>query len=423
VELPASSKQQLKNPHGVSIGPAIDSTAKGELVARRRFQKGSVYKSRAGTAWLGSYSEYVLDLSGVEQRRRRLITLGPIRKPDGTETRKREAQRLLQPYLDRVNSSISAPSREHRSATFEGFSVIWVRDYLSLSKPSTQATMRGQVKRLNAVFGSRDLRQIGVGDIQRVIAQMETKGYQPKTIRNLWAVVHLIWEAALAQGYVDKSLPKPKLPRAPRKRPRYFRLDDVARIIAASKDDQRVFYWLAAETGMRAGELAALTLADVTAASVTVNQSVWNGKIHTPKTQTSLRTIAVSPQLSKLLAEQVERQNKKSHRFVFSSSTGNPWDMNLFRNRRLVPLLESLKIEQAGYHAFRHFNASLLNSLRVPLKTIQERLGHALSGSLTLDVYTHSEWPENVEAAKVAGDKIARAVEAAGMQEQIILAA
>jgi hypothetical protein len=50
--------------------------------------------------------------------------------------RKREAQRLLQPFLDRVNSSISAPSREHNSAIFNGFADIWERDYMALSKPT-----------------------------------------------------------------------------------------------------------------------------------------------------------------------------------------------------------------------------------------------------------------------------------------------
>jgi hypothetical protein len=73
-----------------------------------------------------------------------------------------------------------------------------------------------------------------------------------------------------------------------------------------------------------------------------------------------------------------------------SSACFNPW---------MVPQLSSLQI-----------NASLLNALRVPLKTIQERLGHALSGSLRLDVYTHAEWPENVEAAKLAGEQIEKAV-------------
>ena len=44
-------------------------------------------------------------------------------------------------------------------------------------------------------------------------------------------------------------------------------------------------------------------------------------------------------------------------------------------------LLKSLEIQQAGFHAFRHFNVSLLDSLRVPLKVIQERVGHATATS------------------------------------------
>lgn len=398
------------NPARVNIRSAIDSTAKGETVARRRFQRGSVYQNQARTVWLGMYSEYVLDSSGVERRRRKSVVLGPVRKSTGEEMRKREAQRLLQPYVDRVNSSISAPSREHKSATFDAFGGIWERDYMSLSKPSTRATMRGQVKRLKSFFGSKELRQIGAADIQHLVAGMEAEGYEPKTIRNLWATVRLIWDAALVQGYVDRILPKPKLPRASKRKPRYFRLADAASVIAASKADSRVFYWLAAETGLRAGELAALTLADVSGVSVTVSQAVWNGKVSTPKTQNALRTVAVSPQLATLLSEQVERQKIKGHKFLFSTSTGSPWDMNLFRKRKMQPLLCSLEIQQAGLHAFRHFNASLLDSLRVPLKTIQERLGHALSGSLTLDVYTHAEWKDNVEAAQLAGEAIEKAV-------------
>ena len=96
-----------------------------------------MYKNKAGTAWLGMYSEYILDASGIEKRKRRFVVLGPVHKPGGEEMRKREAQRLLQPYLDRVNSSISAPAREHKSATLEAFADIWERDYMSLSKPST----------------------------------------------------------------------------------------------------------------------------------------------------------------------------------------------------------------------------------------------------------------------------------------------
>jgi hypothetical protein len=107
---------------------AIDSTATGENVARRRFQRGSVYQNQSGTVWLGAYSEYVLDHNGIEKRKRKCVVLGPIRKSAGQEMRKKEAERLLLPFLDRVNSSISVPAHEHKSAAFEAFIGIWDRD-------------------------------------------------------------------------------------------------------------------------------------------------------------------------------------------------------------------------------------------------------------------------------------------------------
>jgi hypothetical protein len=95
-------------------------------------------------------------------------------------------------------------------------------------------------------------------------------------------------------------------------------------------------------------------------------------------------------------------------------STGSPLDMDVERRRRLKPTLKALDIPQAGYHAFRHFNVSVQDSLRVPLKTIQERIGHALTGSFTLDVYGHTlDWRENEEAAQKLGDVLAKAVAAA----------
>jgi integrase len=217
---------------------------------------------------------------------------------------KREAQRLLQPYVDRANSSLSESAREHKSATFEAFSRIWERDYLCLSKPSTQATMRGHVKRLSRASGQKDMRQISTADFQRVIAAMDAEGYEPKTIRNRWATTRLVWDAAPAQGYIDRALPKPKLPRNSRKMPKYFRSDDVATIIAHSEKDIRAFFWLAAETGLRAGELAGIRIVDVDLDRIVVTQSVWHGSIQTPKTNNAVSTAAVSLQLGLLLSEQ-----------------------------------------------------------------------------------------------------------------------
>jgi integrase len=266
------------------------------------------------------------------------------------------------------------------------------------------------LKRLKAAFGRKDMRAVDAADIQRLVAASMKQGLDPKTIRNHWGTVSLIWQAALAQGYVDAVLPKPKLPRRAKKRARFFTLADVARIIAASQGESRVFYWLAAETGLRGGELAGLKLTDIEGERLTVNQSVWGGKEQGPKTNSAIRTMALSPQLLTLLWEQIVRQRVKGHEYLFSSLTGRPVDMNVHRRRKMTELLKSLGILQAGFHAFRHFNVALMDALRVPLKTIQERIGHALTGSFTLDVYGgQPEWGRNLEAATMVGAELERA--------------
>ena len=101
------------------------------------------------------------------------------------------------------------------------------------------------------------MRAIDAGDIQRLIAKLTREGKKPKTIRNVWGTIRLIWDAALAQKFVDTTLPKPKLPRNVKKKPRFFTLGDVARIIvSAATEQQRCMYWLFAEAGIRAGEPA-----------------------------------------------------------------------------------------------------------------------------------------------------------------------
>jgi integrase len=367
--------------------------------------------------WLGTYSEYVLDAHGLEKRSRKQIVLSLVKSGERF-IGKREAQRLLQPHLDRVNSCISSPGRERKSATFEEFAAIWERDYLSLSKPSTISACKSHLKRLRAQFGNRDMRSIGAGDIQRLIAACMAPAqapgvnpWTPKTARNLWGTVSRIWQAALEQKYVDAELPKPKLPRKSKQKPRFFTLNEVARMIAISQGEQRVFYWLAAETGLRAGELAGLKLNDIDGESLTVNQSVWLCKEQAPKTNNALRKLALSPQLISLLWEQIARQKANGHEYLFSSSNGTPLDMNVYRKRKMRPVLTSLGISFAGFHAFRHFNVSLLAVLRVPLTTIKERLGHAFTGSFTLDVYGGKpEWERNLEAAQLAGAEIEKSV-------------
>jgi integrase len=355
---------------------------------------------------------YTYDSNGICHRKRKYVPLGFINQFDGSKMTRREAEAQLEPYVAQANASAIAPFIEEKRITFEAFSKIWERDYLSLSKPSHQATAKGHLKKLIAAFGQKGMRQIGASDMQRLISEMSSEGYAAKTIKNLWSTMRSIWGAGVNQGYVDQQLTKPRLPRATHTSARCFCLDEVARIIAAGRDfpPPTIMYWLAAETGLRAGELFGLRVADVDIDRIYVRKSVWHGKVDSPKTPSSVRTVAISRQLTRLLEMLWRLRMEQGGEYLFSSSGTTPSDVGNERRRHLQPLLKRLGIAPAGFHAFRHFNASELSRLRVPLKTIQERLGHASTGSLTLDVYTHSEWGENADAAELLGDRIEKAV-------------
>jgi len=352
--------------------------------------------------WTVTVARYTRDANGVERRKRKPTILGLT-----AMMTKREARRAARVYIDQANASAFYPTQEQKFTTFEAFADVWEQDYLSLSKPSTQASMRGHVKRLKEHFGPKEMRRIDAADLQRFVAALVAEGYEPKTIRNYGITSALIWKAALVQGYVDQILPKPKLPRVFRKTPRHLVLAEVGRLLyqARSEEDREVFslLWLAAEAGLRSGELDGLRLEDVSEESVTIRQTIWNGHAGIPKTPNALRTVAVSPKLSAMLAAQARYAKSYGHGYLYAFSA-------TYYRDRLQCLLKKLEIKQAGLHALRHFNASLMDSLRIPLKTRQERLGHASTGSLTLDVYTHAKWEHNVEAAQLLGDAINQAV-------------
>jgi integrase len=368
-----------------------------------------VFINTAQTAWVGTFIEYHRDAAGREYLKHRKVSLCPIRREDGTPVGSREAERLLRPYVDRANANAVNPQRETKTIPFDAFAEVWKTKILITKKASTQASAKSVIKRLNAAFGQTEMRKITIEDLQSLVSKMHSDKMSPKTIRNAWGVVSRIWKAALTRGYVDAVLPKPEMPNRRKKPGRFFTLAEVALIISAG--EPRVFYWLLAETGIRAGELAGLKLSDINGNRLNVVQSVWNGEEQTLKTENSMRSLVMSQQLQGMIWQQVASQKTKKHDFLFSAENGSPVDMNNFRQRKLKPLLEKLKIGQRGFHAFRHFNQSILDALGVPLKVREERAGHSLTGSITQNVYTHSLGDEgNEEAGRKLGAEIEEAV-------------
>jgi integrase len=88
--------------------------------------------------------------------------------------------------------------------------------------------------------------------------------------------------------------------------------------------------------------------------------------------------------LSNVLRFYVEGRNADER--LFLTKRGKRLHPDNFVKRQLKPILKKLGLDGA-LHAFRHGNATLLDSLHAPMKVRQERLGHA-SAETTMG-YTH----------------------------------
>jgi integrase len=182
------------------------------------------------------------------------------------------------------------------------------------------------------------------------------------------------------------------------------RLAEFLRILEAAKEPERSLYWLAAETGMRGGELCGLQISDFDfeRGTVRVNRSVWRGKVQSPKSEHFDRCFSLSPQLLYHLADYLRRWTPNEKGWLFATRTDTPWDQNLVVKRKLQPLLDSLGIKRGGLHAFRHGNITIMDRLGVPVKVRIQRVGHS-DAALTLGTYTHIESEDDVKLAEQLG--------------------
>ena len=211
----------------------------------------------------------------------------------------------------------------------------------------------------------------------------------------------MAWKTARKWGLVNHNACEGiELPRLnPVERPS-FTSQEMSAIIEAAEEPFKTFYRLAAETGMRAGELCGLRWEDVDldSSTVYVRQSSWRGRMGTPKSAAGIRRFSISQDLATHLAN-FSRGWEVGMPLVFHTRTGQAWDSRFVVRDQLQPLLKSLGIGRAGLHAFRHGNATTLLGQGIDVKTVAARLGHA-DPSITLKVYAHAIPQRDVEAAQ-----------------------
>jgi len=130
-----------------------------------------------------------------------------------------------------------------------------------------------------------------------------------------------------------------------------------------------------AETGVRSGEMIIeIPDVDLVERKITIRQAIWRGEIDTPKTDSGIRGFHISERLTKMLIEYIGDRKTGP---VFASRTGTPIDMHNFCSRGLAAARKAANVGCGDIHTFRHFNATLMDSLKTPGAVKRLRLGHA----------------------------------------------
>jgi integrase len=384
----AIAKKPLKRKPSLGIGQEIYANilsrirqghdpTKGRDMARTRYQHGEIVVKHgiAHDSYMGRWKEDFRLPNGQIIRRKRSRVLGIV----GRITEK-QAKRQLDGILARVNDPGYLPES---ATTFQALAQEWSDQAFPEMKLSTAVNMRGHLtNHLLPFFGRRQVREITTRDIDTFLSKLTVSR---KTKKNIFGTLKLILKQGRAWGNVRENVwESAKKIGASDTEVRAYSDVEVEGILSRSTGAVRLFYWLAVETGMRAGELCGLRICDFDPDRklVRVRQAVWRGKVQSPKTRNAIRDIPIPFQIVDELRIHI---GNRTEGFVFTTKNGTPWNSDLVLKRHLHG---RLKVTNGHLHMFRHTFATRQLQAGVPVTVVSRILGHG-SISTTLNIYAH----------------------------------
>lgn len=270
---------------------------------------------------------------------------------------------------------------------------------------------------LTPFFGERTLDAIEPEDVIDLVALLERKGRAPATVRGVIATLSALFVFAKAP-YRRWAVMNPcegvDLPALPeRNEIRYLTLPQIDRLLANVRPGEfahldRAIYITAVMTGLRKGELVALRWRDVDwqARRIRVRRNYTRGEFGTPKSRRSSRSV---PMTGELASELRRVWNQTIYRddddlvFAHPDHGGVLPKANI--SRRFCAALKAAGLEDHRFHDLRHTFGTRMAAAGVPLRTLQEWMGHRdITTTQRYADYSPSEHEgEMVEAAFARG--------------------
>ncbi len=375
--------------------------------ARRSYGTGSL-QARADKHGRETY--YARFWVGGRQVRRRL---GVKRSPlvPGGLTRQ-QAERALARLIDEQSRLV--PLSERIDVARAGDRYITHLQEVMNRKPTTIQDYRIVLrKHLAPFFAGRSLDRIDVPMVDSYLVAKQRSGLASKTVANHLTFLHGIFRYAMKKGWAHAN------PVAAVDRPRdtdadpdirYLSHEEVEALIRAVEIDdefagiERPLYLVAATAGLRQGELVALRWRDVdwSAGVIRVRRNYTRGEWGTPKSRRSSRAV---PMISRTAGE-LERLFQRSayqadDDLVFAHPVlGTPLDASKLR-KRFKTALDRAGVRPIRFHDLRHTFGTQAAAAGVPIRTLQEWMGHRdyKTTLVYADYAPHTQEQEMLEGA------------------------
>ena len=268
--------------------------------------------------------------------------------------------------------------------TFKEFSKEWFKTYVVTNNKRSEQQSKETILRLHLTpfFGAMSLDEITSHSIEQYKRSHQATGAHPKTINNQLTVLKKLMHSAIEWGELE-TIPVIKCLKVPPCKIRFLSQEESHKLYGDFTEP----YWrsmvvVGLFTGMRLGELIGLQWEDVDFEEhlVHVRRAIVRGEVTSPKSHKS-RSIPMSTSLDDLLFQMREPKG-----LVFHQEDGNPVtpkqaECGLWR------LCSRTGIKKIGWHALRHTFASQLVMKNVPMRHVQQLLGH--SSIVMTERYAH----------------------------------
>ena len=350
-------------------------------MSKRGNREGSVYR-RGDGRWAASIS----------------LPAGKRRTFYG-KTRQEVSRKLTNALRDR---DLGLPTLQERQR-LDSFLMQWLEAARPTVKPMTWKRYEEYVRiHLIPVVGHVRLARLTPQHLQDLYRRKLEDGLSPTTVHHIHAVMHRALRQALRWGLVLRNVSDAvDSPRTASYETQPLSPEQAGQLLDAARGDRlEALYMMALTTGMRQGELLGLHWknVDLVQGVIQVRTTLRpGGEFGGPKSSSGRRQIT----LVQIAVDALQRHRRRQIEervalgpdwedldLVFTNTTGNHLDANNLRHRAFPAVLQKAGLSRIRFHDLRHSTATLLLSLGVHPKVVQELLGHSHI-AITMDTYSH----------------------------------